>query len=48
MNNQEPLSEIFNRRIDSNNEISDYQYLILRLETIKEEITLLENNFFVK
>ena len=48
MNNTENSSEIFNRQIDPNNQINDYQYLILRLENIKEGIAFLENNFFVK
>ena len=31
-----------------NNELNEYEYLILRLRKIKESITALENNFLFK
>ena len=48
MNNKEPLKEISSSAFDKEIFSNDYQYLILRLRSIKESITLLEKNLLAK
>ena len=45
MENKEPSKELGNLEFDKDNLSNDYQFLVLKLKNIKENITLLEKNF---
>ena len=45
MNNKEQTKKISNLEFEKENQSNDYKFLIHKLKTIKESITLLEKNF---
>ena len=48
MDKNETSKELFNSQIDKDPPSNDYEYLVLRLKSIKESIALLEKNFLAK
>ena len=48
MDKNETPKELFNSMIDKDVPSNDYEYLLLRLKSIKEGITLLEKNLLKK
>ena len=44
-NKEQHQVELPNQELEENNSMSNYYSLILKLKSIKESITLLENNF---
>ena len=48
MNEKSPKKEIKNSEFDKTNVFNEYQYLLKRLRNIKENISLLENQFLTK
>ena len=45
MNNKEQSQKISSLEFEKENQSNDYKFLIHKLKTIKESITLLEKNF---
>ena len=45
MNNKEQTQKISSLEFEKENQSNDYKFLIHKLKTIKESITLLEKNF---
>jgi len=45
MNNKEQTQKISSLEFEKENHSNDYKFLIHKLKTIKESITLLEKNF---
>ena len=48
MDNKEGSKEILNSKFNQDNNLNDYQSLLLKLKSIKKSISLLEEMFSIK
>ena len=48
MEDKAPSQDFSNTNLNQKSQISDYEYLLIKLKEIKDSITLLENNFLFR
>ena len=48
MNEQSSPAEVLDSDFSQNNQLSDYEYLLIKLNDIKDSIALFESNFLDK